>query len=204
MRNWTAKMNGHDIRVTGPKLKEFRDLYISYQELSSRISDLLMFDIYVYEEEFGISPHDIISTIKNLEAGEPHSGIKPATQFRNTPLKGLWHKHFFSAHFLVQNINIANGKNGVADVVKEVMENSSSPVVTREMIREIAHRVTNDAVNQRDQSGKITGEWVIFAKNNGKNYYLCANTHNAGDQFIYDRIMAECVKDFSELPDWFE
>jgi hypothetical protein len=51
-------------------------------------------------------------------------------------------------------------------------------------------------------TGKLTGEWIIFARHDGKNYYLCLNTHEAGDQFVYDRIMEHCVRDFPGLPDW--
>lgn len=40
---------------------------------------------------------------------------------------------------------------------------------------------------------------MIFAKNDSKNYYLALNTHGAGDQFIYDRIMEHCPKNFPDL-----
>jgi hypothetical protein len=55
-----------------------------------------------------------------------------------------------------------------------------------------------------DAAGEITGEWVIFVKHDGKNYYLCANTHKAGNRFIYDRIMEHCVRDFPDLPVWLK
>jgi hypothetical protein len=202
MRAWTAKMDGHDISVTSDRLAVFRSFYVSGSDLSSRMSELLWFDMYVLEVKFGVSPHDILKSITNLEAGEPHSGIKPATIFRNLPLKGLWHKHFFSAHFLVNNISLALGKNGLEKLVEEVMDPKKSGTITREMIQELAHRVTHEPVEKRDQQGKITGEWVIFAKHGGKNFYLCLNTHNAGDQFIYDRIIEHCVRDFPDLPKW--
>lgn len=202
MRTWTAKMDGHDISITGDKLAAFRSVYVPAGDLSSRMSDLLWFDMYVLDVEFGVSPHDVLKSIQNLEAGEPHSGIKPATEFRKAPLKGLWHKHFFSAHFLVNNISLALGKDGLERLVEEVMDPKKSSTITREMIEELAHRVTHEPVEKRDQQGKITGEWVIFAKNGAKNYYLCLNTHNAGDQFVYDRIMEHCVRDFPDLPKW--
>ena len=91
---WTAQLQGHEIVATAEQLDAFRRTYIT-GELGSRIADLLIFDLYVLDFEFGVSPHDIFETIKNLEAGEPSSGIKPATQFKHPPLQGLWHKHFF-------------------------------------------------------------------------------------------------------------
>jgi hypothetical protein len=95
MRTWTAKLRGRDTSVTSDKLAEFRRFYVSDGNLSSRMSELLWFDMYVLDLEFGVSPHDILKSVTNLEAGEPHSGIKPATASKNLPLRGFWHKHFF-------------------------------------------------------------------------------------------------------------
>ncbi len=203
MRNWTAKLNGHDIAISSEKLVAFKNFYTSDADLSSRMSELLWFDIYVLDVEFGVSPHDVLRSITNMEDGEPHSGIKPATAFNRPPLRGLWHKHFFSAHFLVNNMALALGKNGLEELIEEVMDPTKSSTITKEMIEELAHRVTHEPVEMRDQQGKLTGEWVIFAKHDGKNFYLCLNTHSAGDQFIYDRITEHCVRDFPDLPDWF-
>ncbi len=83
------------------------------------------------------------------------------------------------------------------------MDPAKSSIITQEMIAELAHRITHEPVKNRDNAGKMTGEWVIFAKNDGKNYYLCLNTHEAGDQFIYERITEHCVKNFPDLPQWF-
>lgn len=197
---WTAKMDGHDIVVEYDQLEAFKQLYV-HGDLAARMSDLLMFDMYVMDREFGISPHDVLNSIKNVEAGEPHSGIKPATMFKKPPLKGLWHKHYFSAHFLVQNISLALGKNGLEKLISEVFD-PSKPIITKEMIEEVARRATTEQVEQRDAAGKITGEWVIFAKHADKNYYLALNTHGAGDQFIFDRIMEHCPKNFPDLQAW--
>jgi hypothetical protein len=203
MKTWTAKMKGHDISVTSERLMQFKSFYVSEgSDLSARMCELLWFDMYVLDQEFGVSPHDILSSINNLEAGEPRSGIKPAKAFKKPPLKGLWHKHFFSAHFLATNISLALGKSGLEKLVQKVMDPKKSSIVTREMINELAHRVTHEPVENRDKQGKMTGEWIIFAKHDGKNYDLCLNTHDAGDQFIYDRIMQHCVGEFPKLPDW--
>lgn len=124
---WTAKVRGHDIVATSEQIDAFKHMYVA-GDLPSRMSELLTFDMYVMDMKFGISPHDILKSIKNLEDGEPHSGIKPATIFRKPPLKGLWHKHYFSAQFLVQNMSIALGKNGLEKLITEVfdLQNQSS------------------------------------------------------------------------------
>lgn len=197
---WTAKMDGHDIVMESKDLEIFKQMYVD-GGIAERMSDLLVFDMYVLDREFGISPQDIIECIKNLEAGEPHNGIKLATMFRKPPLKGLWHKHYFSAHFLAKNISLAHGKNGLEKLVSEVLD-PSKPVITSEMIEELARRATTEHVEKRNAEGKITGEWLVFAKHGGKNYYLSLNTHTDGDQFIYDRIMEHCPRDVPELQAW--
>jgi hypothetical protein len=59
-----------------------------------------------------------------------------------------------------------------------------SELITQEMINELVHRVTNEPLEMRDAAKKLTGEWIVFLKQGGKNYYLCVNTHKAGDQVI--------------------
>lgn len=204
-RTYTAQLKGRQIKLTDRQLSAFREAYIGNSELAKRMSELIWFDMYVLDAEFGVSPHDILSAIRELEAGETQKrGIKPATQFKKLPLKGLWHKHFFSAHFLVANIIRGLGRNGLEKLVNEVMDPKKSPVITQEMINELAHRVTREPVEMRDAAKKLTGEWIVFLKHGGRNYYLCINTHNAGDQFVYGRIMAHCVRDFPDLPAWLK
>src|ERR1700687_1167953 len=117
-------------------------------------------------------PTDILHSILNLEASEPPSGIKRASTFNKTPLKGLWHKHFFSANFLLNNIILGLGKNGIQNLVNDVMDPNRSNTITQEMINELSQRVTREPFEIRQKQGKITGEWVIFAKHGGKNYCL--------------------------------
>jgi hypothetical protein len=69
------------------------------------MSELIWLDMYTLDAGFGVSPHDILSAIKDLENGEPETGIKP--------LKGLWHKHYFSAHFVAKNILLGFGTAGL-------------------------------------------------------------------------------------------
>jgi hypothetical protein len=204
-RTYTAQLKGRQISLTDDQLSAFRQAYIGDSELGKRMSELIWFDMYVLDAEFGVSPHDILSAIRELEAGETQQrGIKPATQFKNPPLKGLWHKHFFSAHFLVGNILRGLGKNGLEKLVTKVMDPNKSPVITQEMINELVHRVTNEPLEMREAAKKLTGEWIVFLKRGRKNYYLCVNTHNAGDQVIYNRIMTHCVRDFPDLPAWLK
>jgi len=97
--------------------------------------------------------------------------------------------------------NIQNALKGgkLEDVINDVLDPAKSPIITKEMISELAHRVAHESVEERANSNKLTGEWIVFAKEGGNNYYLCLNTHNAGDQQIADRIKEHCLREFPFL-----
>jgi hypothetical protein len=201
-----TQLKDREFKITSRELAVFRDIhigiYIGISELAKRMSELIWFDIFVLEAAFGVSPVRHPKRNKELEQGESQTGVKLATQFNNLPLKGLWHKHFFSAHFIVNNIILGLGKTGLERLINEVMDPAKSPVITEEMIKELSRRVANEPLEVRDARKKLTGEWIIYLQHQGKNYYLCVNAHSAGDQFICDRIMEHCVRDFSDLPAW--
>jgi hypothetical protein len=202
MANWTASLPGGAVTVSTEKLQAFRDLYIDDPDLAARMAELFLLDLYVMDYAFGIGPHEVLVSIKELEAGERPTGVKPATPFMYPPLKGLWHKHFFAAHFLVDNIILGLGKKGLEKLVEQVMDPKLSTTVTEEMVNELARRVTHEPVEARDAAGKLTGEWIIFARRGGKNYYLAINSHTAGDQTIYDRIVQNTARDFPDIARW--
>jgi hypothetical protein len=72
------------------------------------------------------------------------------------------------------------------------------------MIDELAHRVTIESIERRSAAGRRTGEWIVFAKAQGQNYYLCLATHEASDEQTFDRIATHCIRDFPELMEWLQ
>jgi hypothetical protein len=203
-QTYTVTLRDRAIKITSRDLLVFRDMYVDSAELANRMSELLWADIYTLDAAFGVSPHDILSAIKDVELGEAPTGVKPATQFRNLPLKGLWHKHYFSAHFVPKNILLGLGNNGIEKLVDQVINKAKAPAVTAEMVSELVNRVTHEPLEARDAAKKLTGEWLVYLRRLGQNFYLCCNTHNAGDQFVYDRIMEHCVRDFPDLAAWIK
>jgi len=199
-RAYTVTLKSKQLKVTDSELSKFADLHGIEGELKSRVSELFLLDLFVYAMELGIGPSDIVEEIFTLETMDNSSSTKPATAFSRPPLHGLWHKHFFCHHFLVQNMRNALNGDKLKALIDQIMDHSK-PVVTPEMISEIAHRVTIEPIENRAKDKRLTGEWIIFAKHHGKNYYLCLNTHNAGDQLIADRIRTNCVREFRYLKD---
>ena len=168
-RIYTVSLNSVEVKVTDEQLSEFAAMYSVSDEIRSRISELLWLDLYIFDSEFGVSPDDVLREIKNLEYGETDSQTKSASQFSHRPLKGLWYKHFFCAHFVPHNISNAL-KGGVLErLVNEVLDPSKSPIITKEMIKELPHRVVHEPIQGRANNNKLTGEWIVFAKQNQKN-----------------------------------
>jgi hypothetical protein len=164
-----------------------------------RYSWLFVMDLLLFQEGNGVDPHMIVHEIQALEGLGPKHGTKAPAQFTRHPLKGLWHKHFFSAHFLARNIRNELVGGRFEQIFAEVCDPNKSPVLTEGMIKELAHRITIGEFDNRNKDGRLTGEWIVFARHEEKNYYLCLSTHNAGDQTIYDRIRDVCFPQFPFL-----
>ena len=192
-QNYTVSIRNLEVRVTNKQLSEFAAWFDLSEEIESRISELLWLDLYIYDQECGINPNDVVCEIKNLECGEHNSGTKPASLFKYEPLKGLYHKHFFSAHFILYNI-FNDSKSGVLEKrINKMLDPNKSP--TKEMIGKVVH----GSIEDRATNNKLTGECIVFAKYDEKNYYLCLKTHNTEDQMTFDRINSNCQRDFPFL-----
>lgn len=185
--------------VTSEELREYAEAFRLNLYAEGRYSWLFALNMLSYERHYGINPFQIVDEVRALEDSAKVTKTKQASQFTHAPLKGLWHKHFFCARFLAHNItnHLSGGK--LDKLVSEVLDPNKSPVVTESMIRELSHRVTVEAFEQRAAKGNLTGEWIVFAKYEEKNYYLCLATHRAGDHSIYNNIKAACWPQFPFL-----
>jgi hypothetical protein len=198
---YVVQLNDRELRVTSRDLAMFRDLYLGTSELASRMSELLWLDIHTWETAYGINASEVLQVIQDLEHGETGSRAKPATRFKKPPLKGLWHKHVFSARFIPKNISLALTNGRLRKIVTDVVGTDGSPF-TMEKIVELRDRVIENPFRERAAANKLTGEWIVYLAHDAKNYYLCCGAHNDGDQFIYVRIAQHCRRDFPDLRPW--
>lgn len=200
---WKTTIDEFQITASSDELKAFQeDLPFSGMVLG-RVAEFFWFDLFSLTRLGQVDPFQVMESIRTLETGRS-DGVKPASLFQRLPLKGLWHQHYFSANFVARNMRLGLGQGGLARVIREVMDPSGSPVITQEMISELAHRVTVESIEQRASQNRLTGEWIIFVKAKGQNYYLCLADHQTPDQGIFDRIMTHGVRDFPELSAWMQ
>jgi hypothetical protein len=190
--------NGTTIEQIGAeRISELASLYELDRVIPGRYSSLLVLSLYLLDKLNGVNPDQVIAEIKHLEGLAPSQQTKEATEFKGSVLKGLWHKHFLPIlpSSFAHNITNHLGKNGLEKLVKEVFDAAKSDVVTKEMIQELSHRVVEESIINRGAAGKLTGEWIIFAKENGANYYLCIAPHASGDENIAANLKV-CVHEF--------
>ena len=191
---------GADIKTfTEVELGEYANMVGLDQATPGHYSWLFVMQLYLHAEGNGIDPAMIVAELKALEGGTQSVGTKPATEFTKQPLKGLWHKHFFSAHFVCHNLANHHAGGRLGKLVEQVMDPKQYPVVTAELIDKLTHEIVTSAFEKREAQDKLTGEWIVFAKHGGHNYYLCLAMHDTGDQIIYDQIKSVCFCQFPFL-----
>ena len=196
-RTYTISLHTGDVQITDIELSKFADGLDLPGGSRARVSELLLVDLFGHLISKDLDPSRVVDEINNLERGDGHTETKLATKFRNPPLAGLWHKHFFSEHFLSANISIALN-NSLDGIIKNEFGDEGS-LITKEKLDKAIHRILHEPIQSRASDNKLTGEWIVFAKESGKNYYLCVNTHKAGDEFIADRIREHCLRQFPFL-----
>lgn len=193
---------GKSFIVTSSDLDSFSRAFIPDEKIRRRCSERFVLDLYVYAETDGLNPAVVIEEITNLETNSEKSRTKPATAFSRLPLKGLWHKHFFSYHFIAKNMQIANGRGNISAVIDRVLKKYDGMDNTIENCSSIAREIAagnQQLFESRSDSNQLTGEWIVFAKVDGLNYYMCLEFHDSDDQAVYDKIIAACKQDFEAL-----
>jgi hypothetical protein len=151
------------------------------------------------------NPFSVLDEIDYLEGITKASRTKSEAQFKKSPLFPFWHKHFFSAQHLIKNVgirwNMPNGGNRdldkmINDVVAKYGENPTA------WPGYLAHQLVVGGFTDRAERG-LTGDWLIYAKYENRNYYLDLATHEEGvaDQAntLFKKLKNGCQSEFPFL-----
>jgi hypothetical protein len=123
-------------------------------------------------------------------------------------LAPLWHKHFFSPRHLLRNVderwNLARGEGNrdLDTVLAEIAaEHGNNPARWPSVL---AHRLNVGGLEERAHAQRLTGDWIIFAKRDGENYYLDLATHeeaegSANSERLMQKLQAGCQPEFPFL-----
>lgn len=197
--NFRIHIGDDEETLTEKELGEFASLVGLDRVAPGRYSWLFAMHVLLYGQFGGVDPSRIVAELEAMEGGPKSVGTKPATRFTKEPLKGLWHKHFFSSAFTGHNLRNQFAGGRLKTLVETILDPGKHPIVTAELINLLSHEVVTGILERREVRDKLTGEWIIFAKHAGKNYYLCLASHNTGDQAVYSLTKSACLHQFPFL-----
>lgn len=165
------------------EITKFANLCGLERVAAGRYSVLLLLDLFCMFKE-GLPSARVIDEIIMLEEGACQSRLKPPTQFKYPPLRGLWHKHFL---FNVLTTIAKSTQIGLKSILtKQVRKDLYSArkegeQVVRAYIKKITHDMVHNQYERQANAQKLTGEWLIYAEHKGKNYYLCLGGHDKSE-----------------------
>jgi hypothetical protein len=136
-----------------------------------------------------------IGSLEGAHKNRPER-TRPPSLFRRPPLKGLWHKHFHQGTIPSLALNLQNHWNGRLDqLIGEHFH--IGEVVTQEAVSSLVHDLVIKGYEDRGRAGRITGEWIVFAKQDGINYYLTLGVH--GDDDAIAKRVRMCAAEFPHV-----
>lgn len=169
---------------------------------SGRHSVLLLIDIFVRSRIIGdTDPYRIVDEISYLEGASKCTSTKSPSVFTRPNLAGLWHKHYLKSGLASMARNLKNALNkfglpSVEEMLQASQKSGEDHYLTEDDIGKIAHDAVIGNYERRAQARQMTGEWIIYARYEDKNYYLCLGDHGTGDEIIRERINSVCLTEF--------
>lgn len=154
-----------------------------------------------------IDVHQVYDQIGRLENSPSARAArtKEPSEFRRLPLKGLWHAHWFEARFIPGNLQNEIQRDGLGRIIQSLELRHGKDIwegklLEREDIAAIVHEMVFGSLERRSQREWLTGEWIVFAKSNGRNIYLALGAHGESD----DAVFARCLPALNEFPELSE
>jgi hypothetical protein len=135
-----------------------------------------------------------IASLEGAESSKP-SQTKPAAQFSRPWLKGLWHKHYTQAHFMQKNLALHWTHKRLTDLLDSFGKRRWS---MEQLAKELAQRIVPEGYRDRASGPGLTGEWIVYARQDDVAYYLTMGSHTENDETIWRRCQA-CAAEFPSL-----
>jgi len=188
------------------ELSQFASVVGLDRAAPSRYSALLLLHLYGGQKSGTVDPRRVVHEINALEGIGPVSQLKAPIQNKYPPLKGLWHKHYQQdgLRALALNLGKALKRYGLPYAQRKVDEGRLTGKLEYFSKGDVMPLVRDALHNNFVQLGKdagVSGEWLLFATYNDKNYYLCLTTHDKSQHFHLRRTIDEiCCREFPFLP----
>lgn len=193
--------------ITDEHLKQFADAIGLSTVAPGRVSVILLFELFgrTLSNTLDTLPAKIIAEMRALEGLGPPQGTARQEAFsKHGILKGLYKKHYLLGGWnsVPKNLSLelTNNPERLHEIVRSHWHPGNADVDNAEIAQRIADDVTGLYLERKDRR-KLTGEWIVYAKHEGKNYYLTLGRHDEGDEHIKQRIEAYCTTEFEWLAD---
>jgi hypothetical protein len=194
--------DGNDITA---ELQEFANQIGLEQAAPGRYSLLLVLGLFGSVKAGVLNPAKVVHEIQALEGNGSPSQLKPPIQNRHPPLKGLWHKHYMEGGMRSIATNVQKGLNRhgmplFKQRIRDAKKAGEERYVSAEGIPALVNDMIGGNLERLAAAAALTGEWIMFAQHEGKNYYLCLATHarNTHDH-LRRQIEAVCCQEFPFL-----
>ena len=144
----------------------------------------------------------VFDEIDFLEGIQPSSATKAESGFKNKRLADFRKKHFFAPrrHYL-KNLGVRwnldrGGNSDLTTALEEVATHFGNDIERWPV--EVGNRMSHGFV---ERIGRLTGDWIVFAKHEGVNYYLDLALHSEGfdGEALYSKLRNGNVSEFPFL-----
>ena len=133
----------------------------------------------------------LLDTFSNL-ISDKIDIMKPARKFKGQTLNGLWYKHVQDVSLSGMATNILNEMNRSNWLMQALVEEfgpfDGSKVFEQKHIDFIATKVTDGSLKRRSSRNEMSGEWLVYAKEEEKLHLLTLASHQEDDKRIIERI----------------
>ena len=145
----------------------------------------------------------ILQEIDCLEGLRLSSSTKEAAPFDHPPLNKFWHKHFSSTRHLLRNVGeewglTRHGNKKLTAAINEVAKSHGDQPDQWPGV--LAGKIWLEGYQRRSQERRRTGDWIVFGKHDGNNYYLDLATHREGERQNADKLFEKlgrgCAAEF--------
>jgi len=170
-----------------------------------RYSMLLVLHLWGGFASRRLNPGKIVDEILALEGRGRGSLTKAPIQNKYPPLKGLWHKHYLPDGMRSFAMNIRRGlaKYGLPlfeERAREAQESGEERFLTEEDVNALSYDATIGNWERLAGEKAVTGEWIMYARHDGENYYLCLGSHDKSQhEHLRQQIDVVCCLEFPFL-----
>lgn len=168
---------------------QFIEDYLIRRYPNAEFSNVFLQQLYNCYSQRILNVWKVLDELDYLEGKTKKTYSKIEREFKRNPrLAGIWYKHFFDPQFMLKNlVNHITPEN-----FKRYWEDAYAKSEGLEKSEEVFHsvlsyNVTIKAFEERSSYNAMTGEWIIYKPNDGKNYYLMLATHG-NDKSIEEAI----------------